>query len=79
MQRITDALNAILFAINEKYPPATKWVEETYEKLNILPCNFLGRYTRLLEGPFNTDGKKKVIKEVEAFIGEIEELIDGKA
>ena len=54
--RMRDALHILLFAVNEKYDPAVKRSEVAYEKLSLLPPNFLERYTKLLEGPFDKNG-----------------------
>ena len=67
---------ACLFAVNEKYDPAVKRPEVEYEKLSILPPNFLERYTKLLEGPFDTHGRLRTVQELETFVTEIEMLIN---
>ena len=72
--RMCDALYTLLFAVNEKYDPATKRPEVEYEKLNILPPNFLHRYTALLEGPFDTLGRQRIVQELEILVTEIEML-----
>lgn len=74
--RMCDALYTLLFAANEKYDPATKRAEVEYEKLDILPPNFLKRYTTLLEGPFDTCGRLRTVQELEIFVTEIEVLIN---
>ena len=73
--RMCDALYTLLFAVNEKYDPATKRPEVEYEKLNILPPNFLDRYTVLLEGPYDTLGRQRIVQELETLVTEIEMLI----
>ena len=73
--RMCDALYTLLFAVNEKYDPATKRAEVEYKKLNILPPNFLDRYTVLLEGPFDTLGRQPIVQELEILVTEIEMLI----
>ena len=72
--RMRDALYTLLFAVNEKYDPATKRAEAEYKKLNILPPNFLDRYTVLLEGPFDKNGRQRAIRELQTLIAEIETL-----
>lgn len=74
--RMCDALYTLLFAANEKYDPATKRAEVEYEKLDILPPNFLKRYTTLLEGPFDTCGRLWRVRELEILVTEIEVLIN---
>ena len=44
--RILDALGTIVFALNERYDPATKRVEQAYATMNRLPRDFLTRYNR---------------------------------
>lgn len=73
-QRMCDALYTFLFAVNEKYDPAVKRTEMEYEKLNLLPPHFLERYTKLLEGPFDRNGRQRTIHELETLIAEIELL-----
>ena len=72
--RVCDAFYTLLFAINEKYDPATKRPEVEYKKLNILPPNFLDRYTVLLEGPFDKNGRQRAIRELQTLVTEIEML-----
>jgi hypothetical protein len=79
LQRIVDSLGTIIFAINERYDPATKRVEEAYSELKILPLNFLHRYKTILETSLTPDGRKKVISELQAIIDEIEVLASKKA
>lgn len=73
--RMCDALYTLLFAVNEKYDPAVKRPEVEYEKLSLLPPNFLERYTELLEGPFDKNGRQRAIRELEILVTEIEILI----
>lgn len=73
--RMCDALYTLLFAVNEKYDPAVKRPEIEYEKLSLLPPNFLERYTELLEGPFDKNGRQRAIRELEILVTEIEILI----
>ena len=74
--RMCDALYTLLFALNEKYDPAVKRPEVEYEKLSLLPPNFLERYTKLLEGPFDTHGRLRTVQELATFVTEIEMLIN---
>lgn len=74
--RMCDAFYTLLFAVNEKYDPAVKRPEVEYEKLSLLPPNFLERYTKLLEGPFDTHGRLRTVQELETFVIEIGILIN---
>ena len=73
-QRMCDALYTFLFALNEKYDPAVKRPEIEYQKLKILPPNFLERYAKLLEGPFDKNGRQRAINELETLVIEVEML-----
>ncbi|HIA67961.1 TPA: hypothetical protein EYN98_18305 [Candidatus Poribacteria bacterium] len=73
--KLCDALYTVLFAFNEKYDPATKRAEEEYRQLRVLPPNFVERYTRLLEGPFDKNGKRWILRELKILVTEIEELV----
>lgn len=73
--RMCDALYTLLYAVNEKYDPAVKRSEVEYEKLSVLPPNFLERYAKLLEGPFDMNGRPRAIRELETLVTEIEMLI----
>ena len=75
LQRTIDSLNQLLFALNERYDPATKRIEEAYQELTILPDNFLHRYQALLETPLTNDGRKEVVRELQALVDEIEMLV----
>ena len=77
--RMRDALHTLLFAVNEKYDPATKRPEVEYDKFSVLPPNFLERYAKLLEGPFNQNGRQQAIRELETLVTEIEILINESA
>ena len=72
--RMCDALYTFLFAVNEKYDPAVKRPEVEYEKLSLLPPNFLGRYAKLLEGPFDENGRQRTVNELETLVTEVEML-----
>ena len=72
--RMCDALYIFLFAVNEKYDPAVKRPEIEYQKLKILPLNFLERYAKLLEGPFDKNGRQRAINELETLVAEVEML-----
>ncbi len=71
---MSDALCTLLFALNERYDPSTKRVEEALERLEVLPLNFRERYAALLTGPFDGDRRLRAVEEYNALIREIEEL-----
>lgn len=79
LERIIDSLGTILFAINERYDPATKRVEDVYRDIEIVPESFLERYTRLLETPLTRDGRQSIVKELGLIIQEVEDLINNRA
>jgi predicted nucleotidyltransferase len=74
-QRFIDSLGTVLFAINERYDPATKRVEEVYSELKILPPDFLKRYKMILEKPLTLDGRQTVVTELRAIMDEVESLV----
>jgi len=78
LQRITDSLGTLLFALNERYDPATKRVEEAYSKLKIRPDNFMRRYKELLETPLTADGRRKIARELQALADEMEMLVNSR-
>ena len=55
--RILDALELLLFAVNETYPLAAKRVEQALERLPRLPNQFMQRYSRILETPLTANGR----------------------
>ena len=73
--RMCDALYTFLFAVNKKYDPAVKRPEIEYQKLKILPPNFLDRYTKLLEGPFDKSGRQRAVNKLEILVAEVEMLL----
>ena len=72
--RVLDALELVLFALNEQYPPATKRVEQALEKLPRLPQGFMRRYLGLLETPLDTAGRLAGTDEVEKLYAEIKRM-----
>ena len=54
-------------------------MEEAFNDLKRLPINFLHRYKTILETPLTTDGRTMVIRELQAIIDEIDELVGKKA
>ena len=57
LTRACDALEGILYALNEIYDPADKRAERTIlPTLANVPRDFLARYTHVVEGPFDQPG-----------------------
>ena len=72
--RVIDGLATALFALNERYDPATKRVEQVFPGLPILPRDFIERYNGLLESPLTPPGRLKIVAGLQALVDEIEEL-----
>jgi hypothetical protein len=72
--RVIDAMETLLFALNERYNPATKRLEEAYRSLPILPANFLKRYNGLLETPLTPPGRLKIVAGLQTLVDDIVEL-----
>jgi hypothetical protein len=64
----------MLFALNERYDPATKRVEEVHREFKILPPGFLSRYRTILETPLTPEGRKTIVKELRAVLNEVDSL-----
>jgi len=74
LSRLNDAVATFLFALNETYNPCTRRVEAALKNLPILPADFLPRYTRLLQGPFDPAGKTWAVEEYRQLIQELQTL-----
>jgi predicted nucleotidyltransferase len=72
---ICDALDTLLFAINETYDPAAKRSEHELSKLPLLPNHFIVRYKKLLEGPFTPAGQRQAAAELTDLVTETIQLI----
>jgi len=72
--RVIDAMSTLLFALNERYDPAAKRLEEVYRSLPILPANLMESYNGLLETPLTPSGRLKIVAGLQALVGEIEDL-----
>lgn len=72
--RVIDTMEILLFALNERFSPAAKRLEETYHSLPILPANFLERYNGLLETPLTRPGRLKIVAGLQALVDDIVEL-----
>jgi hypothetical protein len=75
-ERVLDALGTTLFAINERYDPATKRAEEAYNTLGVVPPDFVKRYVRLLQLPLTEEGRHAVVAELEGITKDIERLAE---
>ena len=57
LNQAVDALTGILLALNEVYDPADRRAEKTIlPTLKYVPKDFMNRFTRILEGPFDDAG-----------------------
>ena len=74
LMRALDALRGLLFAINERYDPATKYAEVVLGRLTVLPEDFTQRYERLLLRPFTADGKTRTVTDLKSLAGEVFDL-----
>ena len=72
--RVIDGMATALFALNERYDPATKRLEQVFPGLPILPHAFIERYNGLLESPLTPPGRLKIVAGLQALVDEIEEL-----
>lgn len=71
-----DAFVSILFALDERYDPATKRPEREFKKLRIAPPDLEARYERLLEGPFDAPGKWQTVEKFRELAEETMRLIE---
>ena len=69
----------ILFALNEKYDPASKRVEKYLDILSIKPKDFLKRFESMLRGPFDNAGRIRTVKEAQFLFEELLEIITTKS
>jgi len=65
---------SILYAVNEHYDPATKRPEQELSKLGIVPDQFVVRFIHLQEGPFDTQGRQRVVDELAIFVDEVTQI-----
>ena len=73
-QNAIHALGTALFAINERYDPATKRVEQAYATLDRLPDAFLQRYADMLETPLTKKGRRVIAEELRLLSEEMNQL-----
>lgn len=76
LERVLDAMDSILFALNERYSPATKRVEDLYTELKTVPVDFMSRYTMLLETPLTAQGRKDIVSTLESLLEELENMTE---
>jgi predicted nucleotidyltransferase len=79
LERVLQALRTIIFALNERYDPATKRIEQAYATMNRLPRGFMTRYNRILKIPLTGKGRRELVSELETLTKEFEIMIDTKA
>jgi predicted nucleotidyltransferase len=77
-ERFLDAVGTMLFAINERYDPATKRAEEALQNLPRLPHRYLERYTRILETPLTPAGRQEIVRSLSALLADVEALAKDK-
>jgi predicted nucleotidyltransferase len=74
VERLLDSLLTILFAINERYDPATKRTEEFLATLDRLPDRFLERYSRILKTPLTDHGRREIVVSFASLLTEVQTL-----
>jgi predicted nucleotidyltransferase len=79
LERLLEALGTIVFALNERYDPAVKRIEQIYATMNRLPQDFLTRYNRILEIPLTGNGRRELVSELETLTKEFEIMIETEA
>jgi predicted nucleotidyltransferase len=72
--RVCNAIVSILYAANEHYDSATKRPEQELKKLAIVPDQFVARFIQLQEGPFDTQGRQRVVGELAILVDEITQI-----
>jgi len=78
LERLLEALGTIILALNERYDPAHKRVEQVYATMSKLPRDFLARYNRILEIPLTGKGRRRLVSEIEALTKEFEIIVDAE-
>ena len=76
LQNVMHALETALFAINERYNPAAKRVEQIYATLDRLPPDFLQRYAALLETPLTEKGRRFITEELGLLADQLSQLAE---
>lgn len=71
-----DALGNILFAVNKKYPLATKRCEQEHKKLQLKPDKLVKRVEKILRGPFSKSSRIKLSHELKTMFEEFNKMIE---
>jgi predicted nucleotidyltransferase len=74
LEQIIDSLGVLLFALNERYDPATKRVEDIFCGLRVVPRDFMERYCAALQIPLTEGGRRQVVEELDTIVQEVESL-----
>jgi hypothetical protein len=67
-------MESLLYAVNERYDPATKRGERELAKLAIIPDRFAERFVGIMEGPFDRSGRQAVVNELTCLVREVMHL-----
>jgi hypothetical protein len=73
--RVMDAISSLLYAVNECYDPATKRGEIALGQLPVLPEGGVSRLTSLLEGPFDAEGRRRVVAALSPLVADVQRLV----
>ena len=74
--RVSDAMESILYAVNERYDPATKRPEHELAKLSVTPEGFMERYIAVLEGPFDQKGRLRAVDKLTDLVRDVKQLAE---
>lgn len=75
LTRASDSMISLLYAINRIYDPASKRAEQTvFPRLEIVPVDFHARWTRMLEGPFDLEGRTEGLEELSKLMVDVMSL-----
>ena len=77
--RIAHAIGGVLFAVNEKYDPSTKRVEEALRNLPLVPPSILERYAEIVSTALDEDGRQRTTETVALLVEDLERLIEEHA
>ncbi len=78
LNRISDSLCMVLYALNESYDPATKRVEQSLKTLPKLPNDCMQRYEEVLSLPLDSLGRQRAIDQYELLIRDLSELCEAE-
>lgn len=76
LNRMSDSLCMVLYALNEQYDPATKRVEQSLAALPLLPADFLRRYEEVLSLPLDPEGRQSVMRQYELLTEDLRGLCE---